>query len=267
MRAPLSPIASLVVVLAVVIGGCDSITGGPQTVTFQGVEVEAVGGTELSIENGRLVVSGVENEGDGIGLWRNYDSADLKITPIELASGQRFGTSVRDTDDRFVASVESRGRGEQSHDIVFDVADRFGVQVVTLQYLLGTQLVFEIPNVRVGSGGGLKLRAETDGGSGKGKNGSTRVIRDGGRYVVGQDYSDDSAPLTRTEVESAVAKGECPFAIVTLPPVVSDVADVCVDLVQVVIEDESLPRSIRGVAVTGASLDSFEIRTVRVEGG
>lgn len=264
-----SAVLLLVVGLAPALSGCDSGSDGPQVISFLGVDVEAVGGTELAVVNGRLVVSGVNADGDGVGFWEDYDRVSLEVAPIDLAAGEEFGTSFQDTDERFVAGIESRGRADGSHDIVFDIADRLGVQFVTLQYLLGGQIVVEIPRVPVGGGegGGLKLRAETGAGTGDGRNGSTRVIRDGGRYVVGQDYSDDPAPLGPEAGGAATAKGECPFALVTLPPVAGDVFDVCVDLVQVVIDDEALPERIRGVAVTGRNLGSFEITELTVQGG
>lgn len=224
-----------------------------------------MGGTDLSIENGRLVVSDVSAEGDGVGFWQNYSEVSLKITPLQLPTGGRFGTSVRDTDDRFIAGIESRDRGDQTHDIVFNVDDRFGIQFVTLQYLLGGQVVFEIPRVPIG-GSGLKLRAEESAGTGDGNNGSTRVVRVGGRYVVGQDYSDEN-PLTTGPVSPSAEKGECPYALVTLPEIVGEPLNLCVDLVQVVIEDDGLPQDIRGVAVTGRNLGSFEITQVTARGG
>ena len=49
------------------LSACDTTADGPQTVTYRGVEVEAVGGTELEVDGGRLVVSGVEEAGDGVG--------------------------------------------------------------------------------------------------------------------------------------------------------------------------------------------------------
>lgn len=244
------------------LSACDTTADGPQTVTYRGVEVEAVGGTELEVDGNRLVVSGVEEAGDGVGFWKDYDRVALEVTPFELQAGQRFGTSVRDADDGFIASIESRGRTDGSHDIVFDLADRFGVQSVTLQYLLGSEIIYELG---VPVGGQFKVRAETSGGTGNGKSNSTRVIRDGGRYVVGQDYSGDD-PLAGGASGGRAEKGECPYALVTLPEVTDGVLRVCVDLVQVVVESDALPQEIRGVAVTGQGLGSFAITTLEVDG-
>lgn len=262
------PVAAFLVGLAPALSGCDTGTDGPQVVVYRGVEAEAVGGTELRVEGSKLIVSGVESDGDGVGFWEDYSTVALEITPIRLGAGQEFGTSVRDTDDRFVAGIESRGRADGAHDIVFDIADRFGVQFVTLQYLFEGQVIIEIPRLPIGGDGGekLALRAEAGAGTGEGNNGSTRVVRVGGRYVVGQDYSEEDPPLTGPAGSPATEKGGCAYALVTLPPAAGKVFDVCTDLVQVVIEEEGLPQEIRGVAVTGRDLGSFEITQLTVQG-
>ena len=240
---------------------CDSIvdTFVPDTITFNGVEIETLGDASFRLENGRLMVTNIGASGeDGIGIWQDVGSAYLQFEPIDLPEDGAFGLAVRDTDDRFVASVNSEQRADGRHDIRFDIADRFDVQTVTFQYLLGDQLLLEIPDVPLGARG-KSLLAETSGGTGDGDNGSVRVIRSGGRYVVGQDYSDDGDPAP------LAGEGECTAATITLPISVQGVSTVCADLVQMVIESDDLPDTIRGAAITGRRLGSFTVTDVEVE--
>ena len=249
--------------LAVALPACD--TGGPETVTFQDVEVEAVGGADVRVDGDRLVVTGVGASGEaGIGIWQGQSSTDLKFEPIDLPDDGAFGVEVRATDDSFIASIESEADGTGRHDIVFDIAPRFGIETVTLEYLLQGELLVSIPNFPALGGGALKASLGASGaGKGEGSNGSVRVVRVGGRYVVGQDYSEEEAQVTGGEASGA--RGECPFAVITLPVPVGDITEVCADLVQVVVEDRELPSAIRGTAITGRNLGSFVVTDLRVE--
>ncbi|MEL6614300.1 MAG: hypothetical protein AAFQ43_01105 [Bacteroidota bacterium] len=239
---------------------CD--TGTPEAITFQGVEIEVVGNASAEIDGGRLVVTGIGASGDdGIGIWQNQTRTDLKFEPIDLQAGERFGISVRDAADDYVASIRSDGRTDGRHDIIFDVESTFGIQAATLQYLLEGRVIVEIPDVPLFRG--KVLTAETNAGEGDGDNGSLRVVRNGGRWVVGQDYSDEGGALTDGDT---AARG-CRYAIVTLPVPVGDVTEVCTDLVQVVIESETLPGDIRGTAITGRGIGSFVMTQAEVVSG
>lgn len=248
--------AAVLTAALVSLPACDSTT--PETVTFQGVEIETVGNAAAEADGGRLVVTGIGASGaDGIGIWQNQTQTDLKFEPIDLQTGDRFGIAVRDADDAFVASIRSDGRSDGRHDITFDVDSDFGIQGATLQYLFEGRLIVEIPDVPLFKG--KVLSAETNAGEGDGENGSVKVVRDGGRWVVGQDYSDEGGAFTGGD--------GCQYATVTLPVPVGDLTEVCVDLVQVVIESESLPQDIRGTAITGRGIGSFVMTQAEVSGG
>ena len=249
---------------AAALSACDSDGSDPDTITFDGVEIQSLGDARFQQENGRLVVSNIGASGDdGIGIWQGQAFTYLKFEPIDLPTGGSFGVTVRDANDEFLTSIFSEDDGDGRHDIVFNVADRIGVRAVTLQYLLLGEVIVEIPNFPIVSAQALK--AETTAGTGDGDNGSVRVIRVGGRYVVGQDYSGGDASLVDPDGAGTSRKGECPYAIITLPVPVGDLTQVCADLVQVVIEDPDLPSTIRGTAITGRRLDQFVITDVQIE--
>ena len=242
---------------------CDSDVTDPTTITFDGVEIQSLGTAQFQVENDRLVVTNIGASGDdGVGIWQGQASTYLTFEPIDLPAGGSFGITVRDANDEFLTSIFSEDNGDGRHDIVFNVADRIGVQAVTLQYLLLGELIIEIPNFPIS--GGQALKAETAAGRSDGDNGSVRVIRVGGRYVVGQDYSGSGDPLVGTDDAGTNRKGVCPYAVITLPVPVGDLTQVCADLVQVVIEDPDLPSTIRGTAITGRRLDQFVITDVQI---
>ncbi|OZC01604.1 hypothetical protein [Rubricoccus marinus] len=263
MRPRSAVLLAVALGLSAALASCDSVVDAfvPDTITFDGVEIETLGDASFRLENDRLVVTNIGTSGeDGIGLWQSVDSAYLTFEPIDLPTNGTFGISVRDTDNEFLASIFAKDNGGGRHDIVFDIAPSIGVQAVTLQYLLGGQVLVEIPNFPFLN---KTLRAETNAGSADGKNGSTRVVRSGGRYVVGQDYGEDDTKAAGAGAPEA--SGGCRFAQISLPVRVGDLTSVCADLVQVVIEDADLPADIRGAAVTGSYIDRFVITSVTVD--
>ena len=245
------------------LSACDSDGPDPETITFDGVEIQSLGDARFQQENGRLVVSNIGASGDdGIGIWQNQAFTYLTFEPIDIPAGGSFGVTVRDADDEFLTSIFSEDVGNGRHSIVFNVADRIGVRAVTLQYLLQGELVVEIPDFPIVST--KAITAETSGGTSAAEEGSVRVIRVGGRYVVGQDYSGEGALRGGSEGAGAVDKGGCAYAVITLPVPVGDLTQVCADLVQVVVEDPDLPSTIRGTAITGSRLDQFVITSAQI---
>lgn len=183
--------ALLTAALALAVGGCDNTPGsddGP--FTFQGVELEPVGDATLSVENDRLVVSGLD--GDRSGGFRMPDLADrvdVRTEAVVLAKGQRFGLEIKDPNGADLVSIFNEGIGEERLAIRATFDDALGVEAVTIRYRLGGEdgeLMLEIPRLAL-LGGRLARIAETSAGSGSGDTESVHVRRVGGRYIVVSD--------------------------------------------------------------------------------
>ncbi|MEM1116140.1 MAG: hypothetical protein AAF594_14545 [Bacteroidota bacterium] len=180
--------ALLLTALVVTAAGCDIF--GSDVLTYDGVEVEVRGDATLAVEDGRLVVSGLDGaRSGGFTIPGELDRVDVETAPVAIPDGGRFGIEVESDDGEELASIYNEGTGNGEFDLRVTFADALGVSAVTVRYYLGGErgdLVLEIPSLAL-TGNRLARRAETGAGSGSGDPESVHVRRVGGRYVVVSD--------------------------------------------------------------------------------
>lgn len=241
--------------LTLALTACDS--GGPDTLTFDGVDIEAQGGAELSTDGGDLVVSNIQASGsDGFFIAGTPTSVDVLTAPIQLNPGQGFGISVIGTDGVELAGFRNRNRGSSSGRFTFEItyADALNIQAVRVVYLLNGSVQLEIPNLPFNAGSGLRLATDSAG-EGEGDTESAHVVRRGGKYVVVSDSEGGGA------ARRAGDKGPCEGFTVT-PPIEIPTVTLCADRIEVEPLNVTFPSEVAGVAVTGRSLGSFRVRSL-----
>ncbi|GAB5533935.1 MAG: hypothetical protein Rubg2KO_01840 [Rubricoccaceae bacterium] len=245
----------MLVAAVVSLAACDS--GSPDTLTFNGVEVETRGDAELATENGDLVVSNVQTSGtDGFFIPGTPTSVDVRTEPLPLTDGQGFGISVIGMEGDELVGLRNRNRGASSGRFNFEItfADALDVQAVRVVYLLEGRVQLEIPSLPfVGSLG--NRRATDSVGEGEGDTESAHVVRRGGKYVVVSDSESSGEP--RRAGDKNACEG---FTIV--PPVEVSTLTICADRVEVEPLDVTFPDEVAGVAVTGRALGSFRVRSL-----
>ena len=240
------------------LAACDS--GGPDTLTFNGVKVEARGGAELDTDGGDLVVSNVQASGnDGFFIAGTPTSVDVLTEPLPLTSGQGFGISVIGTDGVELAGFRNRNRGNRNGRFTFEItyADALNVQAVRVVYLLDGRVQLEIPDLPFNSGGGLRLATDSAG-EGEGDTESAHVVRRGGKYVVVSDS--EGGGEARRAGDKQVCEG---FTVI--PPVEVPTLTLCADRIEVEPLNVTFPSEVAGVAVTGRSLGSFRVRSLAMQ--
>lgn len=249
--------APLILCTAVLgLAACDS--DDPDTLTFDGVEIEARGGATLATDGGDLVVSNVQASGnDGFFIPGTPASVDVLTEPISLMPGQGFGISVIGTDGTELAGFRNRNRGSSGRfnfEITF--ADALNVRAVRVVYLLDGVVQLDIPSLEFRGDTGLRLATDSAG-EGEGDTGSAHVVRRGGKYVVVSDSEGSGEPRHA----SGTRTGECRGFTVT-PPVDIPTLTLCADWIEVEPLDVTFPNEVAGVAVTGRALGSFRVRAL-----
>ncbi|WP_412070529.1 hypothetical protein [Rubrivirga sp. IMCC43871] len=165
------------------LAACDSDDPTSGAVTFQGVEVEAVGDAQLAVVDGALVVSGLGGTREGGFVVAGQPGRlDVEVDPVAIPSGGRFGSTVAAA-GATVAELYTEGRDNGMLDFQVD----FGglVDAAIVRYRLNGVAVLEFDLNVLGRTSGAR-RAQSAG-SGEGDTGSTHVIRENGRYVVVSD--------------------------------------------------------------------------------
>jgi len=241
----------------ILLAACD--TGSPDTVTFNGVEVETRGDAELATDGSDLVISNVGTSGtDGFFIPGTPASVDVRTEPLPLTDGQGFGISVIGTDGSELVGLRNRNRGASSGRFNFEItfADALDVKAVRVVYLLNGRVQLEIPSLPFT--GNLGNRRATDSvGEGEGDTESAHVVRRGGKYVVVSDSEDSAEPRRAGDKQDGPCTG---FIIV--PPVDVSTLTICADRVEVEPLDVTFPDEVAGVAVTGRALGSFRVRSL-----
>ena len=240
------------------LAACDS--GDPETVTFDGVEVEARGSAELAMDGSDLVVSNVGASGaDGFFIPGTPTTVDVRTEPLSLAAGQGFGISVIGTDGVELAGFRNRNRGASSERFNFEItyADALDVKAVRVVYLLEGRVQLELPSLPFRSDTGLRLATDSVG-EGEGDTDSAHVVRRGGKYVVVSDSECGGSP------RHADGKHGCGGFTIT-PPVEISTLTLCADRIEVEPLDVTFPSEVAGVAVTGRSLGSFRVRSLAMQ--
>lgn len=245
----------LIALLVAFAAGCDIF--GSDRLSFDGVEVEARGDASLAVENGRLVVSGLDgSRSGGFTLPGQPDRVDVRTAPIRIPAGGRFGIEVED-DGEDIASIYNEGTGNGEFDIRVNFADALGVTAVAIRYRLGGEggrVVLEIPSLPL-IGGRTARRRETSAGNGSGDSESVHVIRSGGRYIVVSD----------SDAQEGARRG-CPGFLIVPPDIHgSDFPEgLCTDWVEVEpLGASDMPRG--RVAVTARGVGSFTVRGLSVD--
>lgn len=234
--------------------GCDS--DDPDTLTFDGVEIEARGGAELATEGGDLVVSNVQASGDdGFFIAGTPTAVDVRTEPLPLTLGQGFGISVIGTDGAELVGFRNVNRGASGR-VTFEItyADALDVKAVRVVYLLNGRAQLEIPNLPFGTGSGLRLATDSAG-EGEGDTESAHVVRRGGKYVVVSDSEGEGEPRRAGDLKA------CEGFTVT-PPIEIPTVTLCADRIEVEPLNVTFPDEVAGVAVTGRSLGSFRVRSL-----
>ncbi|MEO0558280.1 MAG: hypothetical protein AAF170_08865 [Bacteroidota bacterium] len=246
----------LMLSVTLVLAACDSET--PNTITFDGVEVETRGGAELVTDNGELVVSNIQSSGtDGFFIPGTPSSVDVRTEPLPLTNGQGFGISVIGLDGDELVGLRNRNRGASSGPFNFEItfADALDVKAVRVVYLLDGRVQLEIPSLPFSNS--LGRRATDSVGEGEGDTDSAHVVRRGGKYVVVSDSEGDGEPRRAGATGPSPCEG---FTIV--PPVEISTLTICADRVEVEPLDVTFPDEVAGVAVTGRALGSFRVRSL-----
>lgn len=243
---------ALLAALALAAAGCDIF--GSDLLSFNGTEVEVRGDAALALENGRLVVSGLDgSRSGGFTLPVGLDRVDVETAPISIPAGGRFGIEVDGGDAEPIASIYNEGTGGGAFDVRVSFADALAVTAVTVRYRLGGEIVLEIPRLPL-LGAGNGRRRETSAGSGSGDSGSVHVIRSGGRYIVVSD----------SEGSGDARRGCDGFFLV--PPVeyAPDFPNgLCTDWIEVEpVYSGEMPRG--RVAVTARGVGSFTVQALEV---
>lgn len=244
-----------VLLAALALAACD--TGGPSdAVTFQGVEVEAVGDAQLEVVGGRLVVSGLEGGREGgFAVAGTPDRVDVLIEPLAVPAGARFGSEATAAGVT-AAELYVEGQADGSLEFLFD----FGgvLDLATVQYLLGGEVLLEFQlDVLQRSAGARRAQSA---GTGDGESGSTHVVRENGRYVVVADSDSDGtrrasgcAGFLMTPPANALAPDGTPLG-----------GTVCADEVRV--EPFTLtPMPVAEVAVRARGVGQFVVRQLDAE--
>ncbi|WP_412060221.1 hypothetical protein [Rubrivirga sp. IMCC45206] len=180
-------LAVLIPLLA--LAACDSDEPPAGPVTFQGVEVEAVGDAQLAVVDGALVVSGLGGSREGgFRVAGQPARLDVETDPIAIPAGGRFGATV-EASGATVAELFTEGRADGALDFQVDFGGPVDVAVVRYRLNGAVVLAFELDVLGRTSG---ERRAQSAG-SGEGDTGSTHVIRENGRYVVVSDSDGDGS--------------------------------------------------------------------------
>ncbi len=229
------------------LAACDSDEPAAGAVTFQGVEVEAVGDARLAVVDGALVVSGLGGTREGGFVVAGQPARlDVEVDPVAIPAGARFGSTVEAAGST-VAELYTEGRGDGGLDFQVD----FGglVDAAVVRYRLNGVAVLEFDLSVLGRTSGSR-RAQSAG-SGEGDTGSTHVIRENGRYIV---VSDSNVGENRR------ANG-CDGFLMTPPAgVLPDLVEpVCVDWVEVEpLTISAMP--VGDVAVRARGVGQFTVR-------
>lgn len=247
--------ALLTVTLVAVAAGCDIFGSDP--LSFDGIEVEARGDASLAVENGRLVVSGLDgSRSGGFTLPGRPDRVDVRTEPVQIPAGGRFGIEVEDGGEE-IASIYNEGTGDGEFDVRVNFADALGVTAVAIRYRLGGEngrVVLSIDSLPL-IGGRTARRRETSAGSGSGDSESVHVIRSGGRYIVVSD----------SDAEDGARRG-CPGFLIVPPDVYGSEFPngLCTDWIEVEpLGASDMPQG--RVAVTARGVGSFSVRDLALD--
>lgn len=240
---------SLLLFAALVFAACDS-PSDTEPLVFQGVTVDDRGDASLSIENGALVVSGLDGtRSGGFTVDGTPSQVDVEIDPLAIDSGDRFGVTIESASGAEVASFYNVGQGQGRVSFEFFFTDALPVVAAAVTYRLGGR------TGRIVGQGYLEFGAPRQGrlaaanaGTGEGSTGSTHVVRENGRYVVVSDSNGSGA-----------RSGGCAGFLVTPPTVFEISTPICTDWIEVepIGEFEEMP--VGEVSVTARGVGSFTV--------
>lgn len=248
----------LALALLLPLAACDTDAPGVEPLTFQGVDVVAVGDARLSVEAGRLVVSGLEGANEGgfrvVGALAATERVDVEIEPLPVPAGGYFGSRVEAADGSLVARFDAEGRGNGVSEFVVDFADR--ARTATARYRFNGTVLFTLA-LRDPFRSASARRPQSTG-EGEGETGSTHVVREGGKYVVASDSNGGGSRRA----------GPCPGYRFT-PPVGAVLPDgslidgglvACVDWIEVEPEADAMPDG--EVLVTARGVGRFTVESL-----
>lgn len=239
-----------------VFAGCDTSTDDP--VVFQGVALGARGDASLAVENGTLIVSGLDGaRSGGFTLDGTPGRVDVEIDPLAIEMGDRFGITVEDESGGQIASFYNVGQGGGRVRFEFEFADAFLVSGARVTYRLGGRTGQAVLDGFLDFGAlGQGRLAQAFAGEGEGQTGSTHVVRERGRYVV---VSDSNGGGART------ASG-CAGFLVTPPASFDFEGTICTDWIEVEpIGEFEMPQGT--VSVTARGVGSFTVNDLNVAAG
>lgn len=260
MRSGLSFLLSFLVLAA-----CDDAVPDLDTVTFDGVTYETLGGATLEPTDDGLVVGRGDNDTDdeyGVRVTLDaLDEADFQVEPVDIPGGGRWGLQLfGDVDgDRVpIATAWAEGLDDDTHEINFDFDPAVGTSTITVEYYLDGALLYRVPRVPLnpeGAAGGARSRLITVG-QGDGGPESVHVIRDGGKYIVATDYGGG---------EPRTVPGGCAGILLSVSLPGGPTEPFCTDYVQAIPDQFGSIEAVTGMEIRARAVEQFTLTGGDVE--